>query len=98
MTATLLLRKAGVQVIESQIGPEEGLNLLLSTDPAESIDAIFYVAGKPVKLFSENTDRLRGLTLVDITNEAVLAWGKYEAANFSPRITNGSTGKCVPYL
>jgi hypothetical protein len=50
------------------IGPEEALALLKQ----RKIDAMFYVAGFPVKLFTEDVTAADGLVLIPITNKSIL--------------------------
>ena len=50
------------------IGPEEALALLKQG----KIDAMFYVAGFPVKLFTEDVTAADGLALIPITNKRIL--------------------------
>ena len=69
LTARLLFESADVKPKEMlAIGPEEALVLLKQG----KIDAMFYVAGLPVKLFSEDVTVSDGLTLVPITSKSIL--------------------------
>jgi len=59
----------------SEVTPKE--TLLIDTDQALAelkagrIDAMFYVAGAPVKLFTENVSEADGLALIPITNKSI---------------------------
>jgi uncharacterized protein len=59
----------------SEVNPKE--MLLIDTDQALAelkagrIDAMFYVAGYPVKLFTENVSDADGLALIPITNKSI---------------------------
>ncbi len=59
----------------SEVTPKE--TLLIDTDQAlvelkaGRIDAMFYVAGAPVKLFTENVSEADGLALIPITNKSI---------------------------
>lgn len=59
----------------SEVTPKE--TLLIDTDQALAelkagrIDAMFYVAGAPVKLFMENVSEADGLALIPITNKSI---------------------------
>lgn len=83
LTSTLLLRRIGIDVNESRIGGRDALELLLSTNPAERIDAMFYVIGKPAPLFSEDDPRFSNLRLVEIADPAIETYGKYNEAIIS---------------
>jgi hypothetical protein len=80
LTATLLLRRIGINVKESRIGEIDALELLLSTNPAERIDAMFYVVGKPAPLFSKEDARFSNLRLVEIADPNIESYGKYKEA------------------
>jgi uncharacterized protein len=60
----------------AEVAPKE--MVLIDTDEALAelkagrIDAMFYVAGYPVKLFSEGVTAADGLTLIPITNKSIL--------------------------
>jgi uncharacterized protein len=66
LTARLLLEVTGIKPAELvMVGTGEALSRL----KANQIDAMFYVAGFPVKLFSEGVGTADGLELVPITNK-----------------------------
>jgi hypothetical protein len=66
LTARLLFEVSGVKPKEMvTIGTNEALSRL----KANQIDAMFYVAGFPVKLFSEGVAESDGLALIPITNK-----------------------------
>jgi hypothetical protein len=68
LTAKLLFEIAEVSPAEMvEIGTEEALAQLKK----KQIDAMFYVAGYPVKLFKENVTAQDGLALLPITNKSV---------------------------
>ena len=74
LTARLLFEVSGVKPKEMvPIGTTEALSQL----KAGTIDAMFYVAGYPVKLFTEGVTEKDGLTLIPILNE--------KAAEFYPK-------------
>jgi hypothetical protein len=65
LTARLLLEVTGIKPAELvMVGTDEALARL----KANRIDAMFYVAGIPVKLFSEGVTEADGLALVPIRN------------------------------
>lgn len=69
VTAKLLFEVSKIKPGEIlTIGPEEGLAEL----KAGKIDAMFYVAGYPVKLFTEKVSEQDGLALLPILNPAVV--------------------------
>jgi TRAP transporter TAXI family solute receptor len=69
LTARLLFELSGVEPRDMvPVGPVEALGLLKQG----KIDAMFYVAGLPVKLFAEDVTAADGLALVPITNKSVL--------------------------
>lgn len=69
LTARLLFELSGVEPRDMvPVGPVEALALLKQG----KIDAMFYVAGLPVKLFAEDVTAADGLRLVPITNKSVL--------------------------
>jgi len=71
LTATTILDLAGIRlekVVEE--GGKDAFDLLMSEDGGARIDAMFYVAGKPVELFAE-ADRRKSLRLVSIENAQV---------------------------
>jgi hypothetical protein len=69
LTARLLFEVSRVQPREMvQIGTDEALKQL----KAGTVDAMFYVAGFPVKLFKENVGEADGLQLAPITNPKIL--------------------------
>jgi len=69
LTARLLFESSDVKPREMlPIGPIEALALLKQG----KIDAMFYVAGFPVKLFAEDVAAADGLALVPITNKSIL--------------------------
>jgi hypothetical protein len=66
LTARLLFEVTGVKPAEMlTIGTDEALSRL----KANQIDAMFYVAGLPVKLFNEGVAEADGLALIPITNK-----------------------------
>jgi uncharacterized protein len=69
LTARLLFESSDIKPREMlPVGPEEALALLKQG----KIDAMFYVAGFPVKLFAEDVTAADGLALVPITNKSIL--------------------------
>jgi TRAP transporter TAXI family solute receptor len=69
LTARLLFETSGVEPSEMlPVGPLEALALLKQG----KIDAMFYVAGLPVKLFAEDVTAADRLSLVPITNRNIL--------------------------
>jgi len=69
MTSRLLFEVSGVTPKEIlPLGTEKALSALKQG----SIDAMFYVAGFPVKLFSENVSVNDGVHLVPITNKSII--------------------------
>lgn len=69
MTAELMFKVSGVEPAQKlAIGTDEALNGLKNG----TIDAMFYVAGYPVKLFSEEVQPADNLNLVPITNKSIL--------------------------
>jgi TRAP transporter TAXI family solute receptor len=69
MTAELLFKVSGVEPAQKlAIGTDEALDALKRGD----IDAMFYVAGYPVKLFSENVQPEDNLALIPITHKSIL--------------------------
>ena len=69
VTAKLLFEVSKVKPGEIlTIGPEEGLAEL----KAGKIDAMFYVAGYPVKLFTEKVSEQDGVALLPVLNPAVV--------------------------
>lgn len=69
MTSELLFKVSGVEPAQKlAIGTDEALSLLKRGD----IDAMFYVAGYPVKLFSESVQPEDNLILIPITNKSIL--------------------------
>lgn len=69
MTAELLFKVSGVEPAQKlAIGTDEALSRLKNG----SIDAMFYVAGFPVKLFAEEVQPTDNLNLVPITNKSIL--------------------------
>lgn len=74
LTATLLLWKAGLlsAIKEAKIGPREGVLRLLHLEPgAPRVDAVFYVAGKPVPLLSGTDARLAEEQLAQLSVVAI---------------------------
>jgi TRAP transporter TAXI family solute receptor len=68
LTARLLFEVSGIKPAEMvTIGTDEALSQL----KANKIDAMFYVAGYPVKLFNEGVTGNDGLALIPIANKAV---------------------------
>ncbi len=69
MTAELLFKVSGVEPAEKvAIGTDKALEQLKSG----SIDAMFYVAGFPVKLFSDEVLPEDNLVIIPITNKSIL--------------------------
>jgi TRAP transporter TAXI family solute receptor len=69
MTAKLLFEVSGITPGELvPLGTDEALSRL----KMGSIDAMFYVAGFPVKLFSENVSANDGLHLIPIANKSIV--------------------------
>ncbi len=69
MTSRLLFEVSGITPKEIlPLGTEKALSALKQG----SIDAMFYVAGFPVKLFSENVSSNDGLHLVPIANKSII--------------------------
>ena len=69
LTAKLLFEVSGVKPQEMiSIGTDEALSRLKSGD----IDAMFYVAGIPVKLFKGDVSDGDGLALIPITNKSIV--------------------------
>jgi TRAP transporter TAXI family solute receptor len=69
LTARLLFELSGVEPRDMvPAGPVEALALLKQG----KIDAMFYVAGLPVKLFTEDVTAADGLALIPITNKSIL--------------------------
>lgn len=69
LTSRLLFKVAGIEAAEMlTIGLDEALDQLKQG----KIDAMFYVAGYPVKLFSENVTAEDSLALIPITNKSIL--------------------------
>jgi TRAP transporter TAXI family solute receptor len=69
MTAELLFKVSGVEPAQKlAIGMEEALEEL----KRGNIDAMFYVAGYPVKLFSENIHPEDNLAVIPITQKSIL--------------------------
>jgi hypothetical protein len=66
LTARLLLEVTGIQPAELvMVGTDEALSRL----KAGQVDAMFYVAGFPVKLFSDGVTEADGLALIPIGNK-----------------------------
>jgi len=81
LTAKLLFEISEVSPAEMvEIGTDEALAQLKK----KQIDAMFYVAGYPVKLFKENVAAQEGLALLPITNKSIAEF--YPAAKI-PRAT-----------
>ncbi len=75
LTSRLLFEASGIKPRDMlAVGPVDALALLKKGD----IDALFYVAGIPVKLFTEDVTAEDKLTLVPITNKNILEF--YPAA------------------
>ena len=69
MTAELLFKVSGVEPAEKlAIGTDDAIAQL----KRGTIDAMFYVAGFPVKLFSEEVQPEDDLVLIPITNKSIL--------------------------
>ncbi len=81
LTAKLLFEIAEIAPAEMvEIGTDEALVQLKK----RQIDAMFYVAGYPVKLFKENVAAQDGLTLLPITNKSI---GEFYPTAKIPRAT-----------
>jgi uncharacterized protein len=82
LTASFILLLSGIDVEQVEIGGVDALRrLLLPADDANKVDAMFYVAGTPVKLYTETPglkDKLAGVT---IDEPAVL--DRYNAAELT---------------
>lgn len=82
LTASFILLLSGIDVEQVEIGGVDALRrLLLPADDANKVDAMFYVAGTPVKLYTETPglkDKLAGVT---IDEPAVL--DRYNAAQLT---------------
>lgn len=69
LTASFILLLSGIDVKPVEIGQVEGLRrLLLPASDPDKIDALFYVAGTPVKLFTDDKalrDQLAGVAIDD---------------------------------
>lgn len=73
LTASFILLLSGVDVTQVEIGPGEALRrLLLPAKDPNRVDALFYVAGTPVKLFTENPALRDQLAAVAIDEPAIL--------------------------
>ena len=71
LTAKLLFEMSRIRPKEQvQIGTDEALERL----KAGKIDAMFYVAGYPVKLFSDFVRESDGLRLIPITNQDIVKY------------------------
>ena len=69
LTAKLLFEVTGIEPAAMEtIGTDEALSRLKSGE----IDAMFYVAGYPVKLFSESVTAADNLKIVPITTQSIL--------------------------
>lgn len=69
MTAELLFKVSGVEPAQKlAIGTDEALDEL----KRGNIDAMFYVAGYPVKLFSDNIQSEDNLAVIPITHKSIL--------------------------
>jgi TRAP transporter TAXI family solute receptor len=69
LTARLLFEVSGIRPGERvSIGTSEALSQLKSG----AIDAMFYVAGYPVKLFADDVSAGDGLALIPITNKSIV--------------------------
>ena len=89
LTARLLFELSGVEPRDMvPAGPVEALALLKQG----KIDAMFYVAGLPVKLFTEDVTAADGLALIPITNKSILEF--YPAVQI-PAKTYGWQDKAV---
>lgn len=71
LTSAIILLTARISVEAEEIGAEAAIQRLLTSDSAQRIDAMFYVAGKPLRLLSDNDPRLSDLTLVSIETPRV---------------------------
>jgi uncharacterized protein len=82
LTASFILLLSGIEVNQVEIGQVEGLRrLLLPAQDPNRIDALFYVAGAPVKLFAENPALREQLAGVAIDDPAVLE--RYNASQLT---------------
>ncbi len=83
LTATFIMLLTGLKVIPVEIAETEALRRLLLPEGApDKIDAMFFVAGKPVRLFTEDRKADERLALVNIREPAVLQ--RYGAAKITP--------------
>lgn len=71
LTSAIILLNANISVEPEEIGTEAAIERLFASDPAQRIDAMFYVAGKPIRLLSDDDKRLSDLTLVTIETPGV---------------------------
>jgi TRAP transporter TAXI family solute receptor len=70
LTANLMLATAGVEPAqEVEIDPDEALSALRDG----RVDAFFYVAGRPARLFAQEVTEADGVHLVPITDPSVLS-------------------------
>jgi TRAP transporter TAXI family solute receptor len=70
LTASLMLATAGIEPAEEvEIDPDEALPALRDGQ----IDAFFYVAGRPARLFAQEVTEADGVHLVPITDPSVLS-------------------------
>ena len=83
LTASFILLLSGIDVTQVEIGPAEGLRrLLLPAKDPNRVDALFYVAGTPVKLFTENPALRDQLAAVAIDDPAIL--DRYSPTKLTP--------------
>ncbi len=69
LTAKLLFEVSGVKPATMvSVGTDEALAMLKGRE----VDAMFYVAGFPVKLFKEDVNEDDGLALIPITNKSIV--------------------------
>ena len=89
LTSRLLFEASGIKPRDMlAVGPVDALALLKKGD----IDALFYVAGYPVKLFAEDVTADDKLALVPITNKNILEF--YPAVQI-PANTYGWQGQAI---
>jgi TRAP transporter TAXI family solute receptor len=69
ITADTLLRIAGIKVIPVEISGEEALGALKKGE----VDAMFYVAGSPVALFSDSIKEADNLKLLPVQDQKISA-------------------------
>ena len=83
----------------SEVSPKEMVPIdtdqALAELKAGRIDAMFYVAGYPVKLFAEGVSEADGLALIPITNKSITEF--YPRAEIPGGTYAGSRRRCPPW-